>query len=145
MNNGYNVLEIKSRLIREFEKRGVKPYKILPEIGLSKNTLDSANKSMPKADTLAKIADYFGCSVDYLLGRADSPTGTYSINGNNNVQAINGNNSQLTVGSAEQDETTAEIVKLVKNLPLVKRAEAILYLNDLKTKTSPLSDEEKKG
>lgn len=29
--------------------------------------------SMPKADTLAKIADYLNCSVDYLLGRTDNP------------------------------------------------------------------------
>ena len=29
--------------------------------------------SMPKADTLAKIADQLGCSVDYLLGRTDDP------------------------------------------------------------------------
>lgn len=29
--------------------------------------------SMPKADTLAKIADYLDCSVDYLLGRTDNP------------------------------------------------------------------------
>lgn len=29
--------------------------------------------SMPKADNLAKIADYLDCSVDYLLGRTDIP------------------------------------------------------------------------
>lgn len=28
--------------------------------------------NIPKADTLCKIADYFGVSVDYLLGRTDA-------------------------------------------------------------------------
>jgi len=27
------------------------------------------NKAMPKIDTLIKLKNYFGCSVDYLLGR----------------------------------------------------------------------------
>lgn len=28
----------------------------------------------PKDDVLVKIADYFGCSIDYLLGRTDNPS-----------------------------------------------------------------------
>ena len=28
---------------------------------------------MPKSDSLAKIADYLNCSVDYLLGRTENP------------------------------------------------------------------------
>ena len=40
--------------------------------GLSKHTLSNLNKgSMIGADSLAKIADYLDCSVDYLLGRSD--------------------------------------------------------------------------
>ena len=27
----------------------------------------------PSADKIEKIADYLGCSVDYLLGRTDNP------------------------------------------------------------------------
>lgn len=42
--------------------------------GLSKHTLSNLNKgSMIGADSLAKIADYLDCSVDYLLGRSDEP------------------------------------------------------------------------
>lgn len=43
------------------------------EIGIGKNTMANLKTSMPKADTLAKIADYLDCSVDYLLGRTDNP------------------------------------------------------------------------
>lgn len=29
--------------------------------------------AIPNGETLAKIADYFDCSVDYLLSRTDNP------------------------------------------------------------------------
>lgn len=43
------------------------------QIGLGRNTMANLKTSMPKADTLAKIADYLNCSVDYLLGRTSNP------------------------------------------------------------------------
>lgn len=30
-------------------------------------------KSKPSAEDVSKLADYFGCSVDYLLGRESTP------------------------------------------------------------------------
>ena len=43
---------------------------------LSKNAISSmlSGGSNPKSENLAKIADYLDCSVDYLLGRTDTPT-----------------------------------------------------------------------
>lgn len=35
--------------------------------------MSNMKTSMPKADNLARIADYLDCSVDYLLGRTDVP------------------------------------------------------------------------
>ncbi|MGI6014596.1 MAG: helix-turn-helix domain-containing protein [Oscillospiraceae bacterium] len=47
---------------------------MLRDLQLNKNTLSSMYKgSMLKADSLARIADYLDCSVDYLLGRVESP------------------------------------------------------------------------
>lgn len=42
---------------------------------LNKNTLSSMQSrgSWLQANSLAKIADYLGCSIDYLLGRTDNP------------------------------------------------------------------------
>lgn len=69
MQNVYNAIEIKYKLRMMFENRNEQYYKILPTLGLSKNTLDIANKSMPKVDTLAIIADYLAISIDNLLNR----------------------------------------------------------------------------
>lgn len=47
---------------------------MLLELKLNKNTLSNMyNGSMLKGDSLARIADYLDCSVDYLLGRTDNP------------------------------------------------------------------------
>lgn len=46
---------------------------MLEDVGLGFNTMSNMKNSMPKADNLAKIADYLDVSVDYLLGRTNSP------------------------------------------------------------------------
>ena len=53
--------------------KGVSIKKLLEDVGLGFNTMSNMKKSMPKADNLARIADYLDCSVDYLLGRTDCP------------------------------------------------------------------------
>lgn len=55
------------------KEKGVSVKKLLEDIGLGFNTMSNMKTSMPKADNLAKIADYLDCSVDYLLGRTDIP------------------------------------------------------------------------
>lgn len=67
--NNYNSLEIFENICSELLRIGKKPASASVEIGFGKNTISSFKNSVPKADTLARIADYLGCSVDYLLGR----------------------------------------------------------------------------
>ena len=45
---------------------------LLLDVVLGFNTKSNMKTSMPRADNLAKIADYLGVSVDYLLGRTDN-------------------------------------------------------------------------
>ncbi len=52
--------------------KGIQLKNMLVDLELNKNTLSNMyNGSMLKADSLARIADYLDCSVDYLLGRTD--------------------------------------------------------------------------
>ena len=55
------------------KSKGIKLKKLLEDVGLGYNTMSNMKTSMPKADHLARIADYLNCSVDYLLGRTDNP------------------------------------------------------------------------
>jgi hypothetical protein len=114
--------------------RGLNITQLCKDVTNSSGNLSTWKKGYMRSDYLSLVADKLQCSTDYLLGRVDQPQTVYSINGNNNVQ-VNGNNgdhSPLTVNSSDNDDTTAELVELVQSLPLVKRAEAILYLNQLK-------------
>lgn len=47
--------------------------KVAIDIGLSENAIYGWKTRKPKGDDLAKVADYFRVSVDYLLGREDKP------------------------------------------------------------------------
>lgn len=69
----YNSADAAERIKALSKKRGVSVRKLLTDVGLGFNTMSNMKTSMPKADNLAKIADYLDCSVDYLLGRTDVP------------------------------------------------------------------------
>lgn len=57
------------------KQQGVSCRKAAEDIGLSNSTTTKWKKgSTPKGETAQKIADYFGVSVDFLLGRTDDPT-----------------------------------------------------------------------
>ncbi len=55
--------------------KGILIGKLLSDCDLSKNTLASMQSGgyLPRTETIARIADYLDCSVDYLLGRTDNP------------------------------------------------------------------------
>ena len=53
------------------EKQGKSIKTVALDIGLSENAIYGWKKTKPKADDLAKVADYFHVSVDYLLGREE--------------------------------------------------------------------------
>lgn len=57
------------------ESKGIRQKDVADylEIGLSTFSQYETGKREPDNSTLVKIADYFNCSVDYLLGRVDSP------------------------------------------------------------------------
>ncbi|EGL87694.1 DNA-binding helix-turn-helix protein [Streptococcus infantis SK1076] len=56
------------------KKRGVNLQKVSEDLGFSTNYLYSLkNKKTPSAEHIAKIAEYFNVSTDYILGRIDNP------------------------------------------------------------------------
>ena len=69
----YDSKDIALRIKLYAKEKNIAISEMLEKIGLSKNTMNNFKTSTPKADNLAKIADYLNCSVDYLLGRTDDP------------------------------------------------------------------------
>ena len=48
---------------------------MLSDCDISKNTLSSMQSGgyLPRVENIVRMADYLGCSVDFLLGRTDNP------------------------------------------------------------------------
>ncbi|EIP8062071.1 TPA: helix-turn-helix transcriptional regulator [Enterococcus faecalis] len=55
------------------KKRGISISELENNVGFGKNTIYKWKNQSPKAETLQKVADYFGVTTDYLLGRTDTP------------------------------------------------------------------------
>ncbi len=57
------------------DMRGEKDAQVAKATGIGKSTFSDwkSGRSIPKADKLQKIADYFGVTVDYLRGKDTAP------------------------------------------------------------------------
>ena len=60
------------------KKHNVTRYQVSKATGVPQSSLSdwSKGKSKPKYDNMKKNADYFGVSVDYLLGNEEKPAAT---------------------------------------------------------------------
>lgn len=105
------------------------PNAVCAELGLSTATATHwKNGTLPKADVLVKIADYFDLPLDYLLGRTNTITETNShntISGNNNIVG-NGN----TAGEHLSDQEKA-LLDIFKKINVVKQAQLLAYAAEL--------------
>lgn len=69
----YKSSDVADRLRSMAKIRGVTMKDALKDAGLSFNIMTGMRTSMPKADTIAKLADVLDCSIDYLMGRSPQP------------------------------------------------------------------------
>lgn len=63
------------RLENLIRKKGITANKMLTDLGLSRNSIVDWRKrgNIPCAEVVADIAEYFGVSIEYLLGREKAP------------------------------------------------------------------------
>ena len=107
----------KKIFIKLCAQKNVAPTKVCVDIGLSNAAFTGWNENtVPRQTTLQKIADYFGVSVDYLLGKEPEP---------------------LTPAPSALDE---ELAGLWAELSEDQRREAFNYIQYLKTKRPPEGD-----
>jgi transcriptional regulator with XRE-family HTH domain len=64
-----NLFQIVKTLCRE---KGITQKELAKIIDVSPNTIKNWENNLPNGDTLLKIADYFGVTTDYLLGRSSN-------------------------------------------------------------------------
>ena len=65
----------KEKFIRLCNERGEPPTVVCQKIGVTSSAFSKwTDESVPRKATLARIADYFGVSVSFLLGLTDEPS-----------------------------------------------------------------------
>lgn len=70
----YNAQTTKDRIKKICKDKKINANKMLIDCSLGANAIQQINDTKGMASfSLAKIADYLDCSVDYLLGRTDFP------------------------------------------------------------------------
>lgn len=90
-----------------------------------------SGRSMPSTDKLIVLAEFFHCSVDYLLDRTDNPNSI--ANGdirNSSVAQATGNNNKISIKS-KHEHPYAEIIEHLDSLSSADRRHAIADLMDV--------------
>ena len=117
-------------------KKGISPTKLCTEITGSKGNLPTWQKGNINPTSLTKIADYFGCSVDYLLGRTNNPNmASDTFTSRDGIQAVSKDSSHFTFNHVDdpQDENQEELLKRFKMLDYEDKIE-IMQMIIQKTK-----------
>lgn len=121
----YNAQCTKDRIKNICKVKKVNMEQMLVDCSLGVNAIRQINDTKGMASfSLAKIADYLDCSVDYLLGRTDNPEVTYNnhaLSGDGGVAVAGGTN--ITISNQQKEDT--ELLNLIKSLPLKKRVKII--------------------
>ena len=113
-------------------ERGVKMTRLARDLNLSSSAPARWKQgSLPKAETIQKIADYFGVTTDYLLsGDSTSTMTAHSNNGSAVIQGGVGNNASVSNGNAPQG-LEAELLRVFARLNNVNKAQALSRLYEL--------------
>ena len=70
----YNNKEMSIRIKQQAKAKKITLKTMLHDLDVNINLISQLSKGQNiTAINLARIADYLGCSVDYLLGRTDNP------------------------------------------------------------------------
>ena len=109
---------IKLRELRQ--KKGISLKELGKILGLAESSISlyETGKRQPDYDTLTKIADYFGVSVDYLFGRTDKHSIMEIISGDKIVKIPVLSKISTSLGGIEDQEIEgyeSEELERVKN------------------------------
>ena len=107
------------------EEKGITRNKILTESGVGKNFVTNImgkTKSNPGIDKIQQLADYLGCSTDYLLGRTDDPQG---ISSNKDLDTAE---TTKSLSLSDEEQTVIAVMRLLNNDGIIEMLNYSHYL-----------------
>ena len=119
--------------VRLLQQKEITAYRIAKETGISQGLMNEykLGKKLPTLQNIQKIADYLGCSVDYLLGRTDNPNisaGAYIGGDNNGVQAIKSGDVTFNNNTEKQDEMETELLKAFRSMTFIEKLNVMNFV-----------------
>lgn len=114
------------------KQHNVTAYRVAKETGINTATFTSwkQGKYTPKPDKLQKIADYFGVSLNYLMGIEDEEPPTATDKNNNTIvldddalellEELKVRPEMKTLFSVSKKASKADILKAVKIIEALK-------------------------
>lgn len=132
----YNSQFMIERIKDAAKKKGIGILKLQESCGLSRNVLSQAEKSAGglTSKNLYTIADFLGCSTDYLLGLSKNQHDEMCISQSNNNIAQNFNDVavplMLTVPVSSQSEQQQEISNILSDLSPRERNKLMSIIYD---------------
>ena len=121
--------------------RGLNITQLCIDVTHSGGNLSTWKKGYMRSDYLSLVADKLQCSTDYLLGRTDTPTGTYSIS--NSQTTINGTQANVINNSMASDGLTDEFMKVFAELCFDDKVSVMQYVKDIKKSAAPQDGDRK--
>lgn len=132
----YNSSETSTRIKKLAQEKGIQMIELQKKCGLSKNTITQSGKSKEgmKAKNLYSIAELLNCSVDYLLGRVDTPNMSNRVDNSVLINGSINNNSHstLNVATPPQDEMMQQLINGFKTLSFENKLKIMNALFELK-------------
>ena len=114
-------------------ENGLTVTELCKQVTGSSGNLPTWKKGNIKSESLCKIADYFNVSVDYLLGRTDTPNSNNITTGdiNSNISGEN-NSNHINVGNVSISDDTKTLVEMIQDLPLLERSKVVVMIDEMR-------------
>lgn len=130
----YITQDIANRIKSTSKLKQVSMKELLSSCELNINAISEFSKGKHlSCISLGKIADYLDCSVDYLLGRTDTPNSTYTINNKNTT--VNGTQANVinhnAVSESVTDTLTEQFIQKFEGLDFSHKIKVINIVNDM--------------
>ncbi|UED78401.1 helix-turn-helix transcriptional regulator [Lysinibacillus sp. CD3-6] len=110
-------MEFNTRLTSLRKERNLLQADVANKVGIARATYGAYEQGsrQPDFDTLEKLADFFGVSLDYLLGRTNISALTPQEKDEAAFQAF-ANDPELNVFYKELPESDEEAVRMLRNI-----------------------------
>lgn len=128
------------RIFYLLENRKIEQKELADYLGTNKQTITDWKRGKTKSynKNIDKIAEFFGVSVDYLLGLTDSVNNSFSISNRNTI--ISGTQANVINNHDESDTFLEEFMQIFSKLSFENKVKVMKYVNDIRNATSESSE-----